>query len=478
MRSSGAASITGSTSGPGARDGDHPAPRTRRLRALARSVAHAVARLRELDLTKRPGAAEAIDWAEALSTWARRQRTATTAARRSGGWSRTARTPGASSRSSPSCSVTDGVGALTAFGRALRREGVPVGSGRIAVFCRAAALLSPDDLYWAGRATLIGRRDQIPVYDRVFGAFFGPQEAGSAAPAGCGGRRGGARAGESDRAASAQELRSLLAGGARPARRAPGATEADRAAPANPPLWAGALGRPRPSQDAPPLVPERRRAARAPVPRAPSPSRRLVLVLDVSGSMADYSRALLVFAHAALRADRRWEAFCFGTRLTRVTRALAVTRPNEALDRAAEEVVDWNGGTRIGECIKELLDVYGHRGLVRGAVVVLCSDGLEIGDPELLAEQMARLSRLAYGVIWLNPLKGDPAYEPLARGMHAALPFVDVFAAGHNLASLEELGTELAQLDVNWQIRPPSRTPSRWRFASTDARCARYSPDA
>ena len=176
--------------------------------------------------------------------------------------------------------------------------------------------------------------------------------------------------------------------------------------------------------------------------------RRLVLVLDVSGSMADYSRALLVFAHAALRADRRWEAFCFGTRLTRVTRALAVTRPDEALDRAADEVVDWNGGTRIGECIKELLDEYGHRGLVRGAVVVLCSDGLEIGDPELLAEQMARLSRLAYRVIWLNPLKGDAAYEPLARGMHAALPFVDVFAAGHNLASLEELGLELAQLDV------------------------------
>jgi uncharacterized protein len=175
--------------------------------------------------------------------------------------------------------------------------------------------------------------------------------------------------------------------------------------------------------------------------------RRLVLLLDVSGSMADYSRALLVFAHAAMRADRRWEAFCFGTRLTRVTRALAVSRPDEALERAAEEVVDWNGGTRIGESLKALLDEYGHRGLVRGAVVVLCSDGLEVGDPELLAEQMARLSRLAYRVIWLNPLKGDEAYEPLARGMHAALPYVDLFAAGHNLASLEELGSELSRLD-------------------------------
>jgi uncharacterized protein with von Willebrand factor type A (vWA) domain len=168
----------------------------------------------------------------------------------------------------------------------------------------------------------------------------------------------------------------------------------------------------------------------------------------VSGSMADYSRALLVFAHAALRADRRWEAFCFGTRLTRVTRALDVSRPDEALDRAAAEVVDWNGGTRIGESLKGLLDVYGHRGLVRGAVVVLCSDGLEVGDPELLAEQMARLSRLAHRVIWLNPLKGDEAYEPLARGMRAALPYIDLFAAGNNLASLEQLGSELAELDV------------------------------
>ena len=207
--------------------------------------------------------------------------------------------------------------------------------------------------------------------------------------------------------------------------------------------------------------------------------RRLVLVLDVSGSMADYSRALLVFAHAALRADRRWEAFCFGTRLTRVTRALAVTRPDEALDRAADEVVDWNGGTRIGDCLKELLDEYGHRGLVRGAVVVLCSDGLEIGDPELLAEQMARLSRLAYRVIWLNPLKGDAAYEPLARGMHAALPFVDVFAgrAQPREPRRARARAGAARRDLTDQAARSNAVVSA-RFASTDARCTRYSPDA
>jgi uncharacterized protein with von Willebrand factor type A (vWA) domain len=161
--------------------------------------------------------------------------------------------------------------------------------------------------------------------------------------------------------------------------------------------------------------------------------------------MADYSRALVMFAHAALRGNPHWEAFCFGTRLTRVTSALAEADPDEALRRAAEEVFDWDGGTRIGESLKRFLDDFGHGGLARGAVVVVCSDGLETGDPELLAEQMARLSRLAHRVVWLNPLKGDPAYEPLARGMQAALRHVDVFASGHNLASLEEIAAAFAR---------------------------------
>jgi uncharacterized protein len=174
--------------------------------------------------------------------------------------------------------------------------------------------------------------------------------------------------------------------------------------------------------------------------------RRLVLLLDVSGSMDAYSRALVMFAHGALRSGRRVEAFCFGTRLTRVTRALAAADVDEALRRAAAEVVDWDGGTRIGEALKAFLDEHGHGGLARGALVLICSDGLEVGDPELLAEQMARLSRLAHRVVWLNPLQEDPAYEPLARGMKAALPYVDLFASGHSLASIEELGAALAHL--------------------------------
>jgi uncharacterized protein with von Willebrand factor type A (vWA) domain len=172
--------------------------------------------------------------------------------------------------------------------------------------------------------------------------------------------------------------------------------------------------------------------------------RRLVFVLDVSGSMADYSRGLMLFAHTALRADPRWEAFCFGTRLTRVTGALAAAGVDEALRRAAEEVVDWNAGTRIGDSLARLNAR--HASIIRGSVVVICSDGLDVGEPELLRTQMARLSRLAYAVVWINPLHEYAGYEPLARGMAAALPSIDLFAAGHNLASLEAVAAQLERI--------------------------------
>ena len=181
--------------------------------------------------------------------------------------------------------------------------------------------------------------------------------------------------------------------------------------------------------------------------RSRRPRRRpLVLLLDVSGSMASFSRPLAIFAHAAVRGRERVEAFCFGTRLTRLTPALAVRDPDEALRRAAEEVADWDGGTRIGEALKRFLDGWGHAGLARGAVVLICSDGLDVGDPEVLARQMERLSRLAHRVVWLNPLKENPEYAPLARGMHAALPYVDVFRSGHDLASLESVAAALESL--------------------------------
>jgi hypothetical protein len=145
-----------------------------------------------------------------------------------------------------------------------------------------------------------------------------------------------------------------------------------------------------------------------------------------------------------MAAGRRVEVFCFGTRLTRVTRTLRTKDPDRALSEIGRTVADWEGGTRIGESLKSLLDGWSQRAALRGAVVVLCSDGLERGDPELLRAQMARLARLAHKVVWVNPLKGSPRYEPLARGMAAALPSVDVFLSGHNLESLSELSRTLA----------------------------------
>ena len=166
--------------------------------------------------------------------------------------------------------------------------------------------------------------------------------------------------------------------------------------------------------------------------------RRLVLVCDVSGSMAPYARMLLMYLQASVAARARVEAFVFGTRLTRVTRELAGRDPDRALQRAADAVQDWSGGTRIGDAISELNRVHGRR-IGRGALVVILSDGWDRGDPELLAAEMARLRRCAHRVVWLNPLAADPRYEPLTRGMQAALPHVDHLIPGNSLASLEAL---------------------------------------
>jgi hypothetical protein len=166
--------------------------------------------------------------------------------------------------------------------------------------------------------------------------------------------------------------------------------------------------------------------------------RRLVLVCDVSGSMAPYARMLLMYLQASVAARARVEAFVFGTRLTRVTRELAGRDPDRALRRAAEAVQDWSGGTRIGDAISELNRVHGRR-IGRGALVVILSDGWDRGDPELLSAEMARLRRCAHRVVWLNPLAADPRYEPLTRGMQAALPHVDQLIPGNSLASLEAL---------------------------------------
>ncbi len=352
---------------------------------------------------------------------------------------------------------------LVAFGRALRDAGSLVPPGAVEDFCRAIALLEPGELYWAGRATLVSSRDEIAVYDRVFRAFFGGGRAAVRPPSPPpardafgddadrrGGREPERRRDARERVASAEEvlraksfaqisdderaaLQALIArvSLAVPTRRS---RRLERARAGVPDLRATMRASMRTGGE--PLARRHRRRR--------SQRRRLVLVLDVSGSMVPYSRALLVLAHAAMRVDRRWEAYCLSTRLTRVTGALRSRDPDAALEAVAGEVGDWDGGTKLGASLRELLA--GDADMLRGAVVVVCSDGLEVGDPALLRGQMARLSRLAHRVVWLNPLAASPRYEPLARGMAAALPHVDVLLSGHNVASLDELGRRLATL--------------------------------
>jgi uncharacterized protein len=367
-----------------------------------------------------------------------------------------------------------GLERLVGFGRLLRRRGLPVGTGRVLTFCRAVAALDRLDrtgIYWAGRVAMVARREDLPAYDAAFAEWFPTQGRDVLSMV----------TGQDQRLGQPPELEVVLDQGIAEESWEPAEgsddgegvvgvlasraevlrgkafeelSETERVA-ADHVIRALAVHLPtrhsrryRPSPYGRRF--DQRRTLRASLRTQGEPFRRawrdrrrrvrpLVLILDVSGSMSAYSRALMQFGYAAMRAGRRVEVFCFGTRLTRVTRALARSEPDDALREVAGAVVDWNGGTRIGASLKELLDRWSQHVAMRGAVVVLCSDGLERGDPALLAAQVARLSRLAHRLIWVNPLKGSPRYEPLARGMAAALPHVDVFLAGHNLESLESL---------------------------------------
>lgn len=183
--------------------------------------------------------------------------------------------------------------------------------------------------------------------------------------------------------------------------------------------------------------------------------RRLVLLLYVSGSMDPYVRALLRFAQTAVAWGRSVEAFALGTRLTRLTRELAGRDPDAALSAVAGAVPDWAGGTRLGEALRVFNDSWGIRGMAREATVVVLSDGWDRGSPELLGAEMARLSRVADRIVWVNPLKATPGYEPLAAGMASALPYVDDFVSGHSLEAIEELAALLGR------ARLPDRTSGR-----------------
>jgi hypothetical protein len=371
----------------------------------------------------------------------------------------------------------DFVELLVQFGHALRNEGLSIGSGDVVTFCEATAELNPADMvdvYWAGRTTLVTRRDNIAVYNRVFRRFFLDVEEA----------RGDERRQVLQAPAEGKSV--LQVPEAEPG--VPGAGDDDEVQlglmASNAEIWRNKsfaactpeeLAALRRIMAQVRLTPPRRRTRRTVSTRQgrridPRRTARetmrlhgepgdlywrrrrmrirpLVLILDVSGSMSDYSRNLLQFSYSALRSASRVEVFCFGTRLTRVTPALNRRRPDEALEHAARTVFDWDGGTRIGDSLHEFVNRWGRRGTSRGAIVVICSDGLDRGDPGKLADAMERLARLSHKIVWMNPHQGDATqFRANTLALMVAEPYVDLFVSGHNLRSLEQFAVQLADL--------------------------------
>jgi uncharacterized protein with von Willebrand factor type A (vWA) domain len=363
---------------------------------------------------------------------------------------------------------------VAALGTELRARGVRVGIGEVVVALRALDAVDAsrrEDARLALRAALCAGREEFAAFDDAFVVVFG-------------------RAAGPDPSQAPDPVQQL----ALPRTGVPGTPPPATTAPASEPVpvpaaWSAVevprtkdfaeytdaeraavravlarLARRGPQRRSRRTVPVRRRRGHAPDLRrtvraslrhageplerhwrAPTERPRpLVLVLDVSGSMAPYARVLLQYVQAAVAARRRVEAFAFGTRLTRVTLELRGRDPDRALERAAAAVVDWSGGTRIGDALAALNREHGRR-LGRGSTVVILSDGWDRGDPDELAAEMARLRRAAHRVVWLNPLAADARYEPLTRGMRAALPHTDHLLAGNSLASLEALADLLEE---------------------------------
>jgi uncharacterized protein with von Willebrand factor type A (vWA) domain len=357
----------------------------------------------------------------------------------------------------------DVVDTVLGFARTLRHAGVTASPDRVEAMLAALGsldVLDPTDVYWAGRLTLCGSPDDLDRYDAAFAAYFAgeapraprpsartqPQPAITAPLEPGSGQDDDTDISDLATQASADEvLRHRDVAGMSLAERDHLRRLFALLRPATP-MRPARRRRPSPRGA---VHPGRtvRRALRDGGEvtrllhrrRRPRP-RRVVLLIDVSGSMSPYADALLRFAHAAVRArPASTEVFTIGTRLTRVTREMRLRDPDKALAASGSAIPDWSGGTRLGEVLKAFLDRWGQRGTARGAVVVVCSDGWERGGTELLAEQMVRLRRLAHSVVWVNPHKGRTGYEPLTGGMVAALPSVDHFVSGHSMAAFEQL---------------------------------------
>ena len=362
-----------------------------------------------------------------------------------------------------------------AFARVLRRAGLNAPVDSVVAFVESLNHLgigNRTDVYWAARATLVRRPEDFAAFDRVFAVFWDSRTANSEEPnietirialatddgedAGADGNAANTEADitltlrfsaveslrekdfasyTDDELVLARELMSRLrlAGPRRKSLRLRSAHGTH-------------------------AVPDLRRTVRTSLRSGGEPVRRywkqpddklrrLVLLLDISGSMEPYSRAFLRFVHAAVAGRQRVEAFTFGTRLTRLTKELATRNPDEAISRAARQVTDWSGGTRLGECLRTFNDDWGVRGLARGSIVVVLSDGWDRGDAELLGAQMERLHRAAHRTIWVNPLKVTKGYAPLAKGMAAAMPHIDDFVEGHSIDALDRLCRAISRLD-------------------------------
>ncbi|MCP4227407.1 MAG: VWA domain-containing protein [Actinomycetia bacterium] len=359
------------------------------------------------------------------------------------------------------------------FCRVLRRAGLRVPASATINFGESLGLLGVEDraaVYWAGRSTLIHRPEDLALYDRVFAAFWehrvgdGVRIEGTPPPV--------TLALDSDdeddepddedevepsddvqavRFSRAEvltnkdfadctkeelsELSTLMSRlrfttyRRRSRRQVPSGVKGERPDLRRTVRWA--------------LRHQGEPMRRAFTVKATRP-RRLVLIVDVSGSMEPYARALLRFGHAAVVARGRVEVFVLGTRLTRLTKHLTSRDPDAAIRRAFPLVKDWAGGTRLGEGIRAFNQEWGIRGMARGAGVVVLSDGWDRGDVHLLGDEMERLHRVTHQTVWVNPLKATPGYAPLAAGMSAALPHVDLFIEGHSYASLEQLAAILA----------------------------------
>jgi hypothetical protein len=377
--------------------------------------------------------------------------------------------------------------ALTgAFGRRLHEAGVPVTAERSARFANALALVRPESrrrLYWTARAVFLTDAAQLKAFNAVFASVFGdrgpsPQRAAEEVQTAAAPEQPDISARESvpgtaDEATTARDLAPGPPEGRRdehgpevPVPVSPSDEEVlrekrfDALAPEELAQLYHLMSRleiatprrrtRRAERDRRGKRLDMRRTLRGSMRTAGDPirlarrrrrviRRRVVMLCDISGSMEPYARAYLQFLTCAAGSGPNAEAFVFATRLTRLTRALRSRSPERAIQRAAAAAPDWSSGTRIGDALKAFNDRHGRRGMARGALVVILSDGWERGDPALVAREMERLSRLAYRIVWVNPRVSASDFSPRAGGMAAALPHCDALVSGHSLDAMEEV---------------------------------------